>query len=155
MKRTLGALLLTLGLTLTVALPGTAAVAAAPDDEVRGPACGNIENGVANYSSANGPATVFAQFDTIKASCDRLTFTLTVYTTGPEPSVIGHASTPGTGSTNLQLQAVVSGAPAVACVELTSSGGTTVDQAPNSPDGTCSVGAEVLLNGGVGASGMR
>ena len=153
MKRLIGALLLTASLA---ALP-LAPAGAAPADQVKGSACGDI-TADANYTDAfTGVRTVFATVDTAKPSCDRATYTLTVYSTGSNPLILGQDSATGDGVTShFELDAAPIGGPDVVCVALKSSiGGKTVDLAPDNADGQCSIGTQLIVNGGTGASGMR
>lgn len=161
MKRTIGALLLALGLA---ALPARVADAAPPAGELPpGKACADI-TADASYTNTYGltglpvsPATVFAPFktETEVPFCFGTQYTLHVYATGG--TLLAQESMTGDGTiSSFQLDAEPSGAPNVVCAALTSSThAKVIDQAPNAPDGGCAIGTELVLNGDVGASGMR
>ena len=162
MKRFLGALLLTVGL-LAVPLHPVDAAPAGDRDPVKGGACADI-TADGQYVDHFFPATeaqfaptVFGTIDTAKPSCAGVTYSLSVYSTGPTPQRIGYDFETGDGITShFDLSAEVAGAPTTVCIVFASSNGDrTLDPAPNGPDGLCSIGSQRNLNGGTGASGMR
>ena len=160
MKRTIGALLLALGLTLGLVVPPVAL--AAPDDQVKGKSCADITAEAPAYTTSGGahPAAGVGLVDTAKPSCIGVTYFLRVYTTAGVH--IGTGSFEGDGVTgvgeSIQLIAPVTTGtpPADACLVFTSeSGGRVIDQAPNTADTECAVGAYFLLDGGTGARSMK
>jgi hypothetical protein len=163
MKRLIGALLLTVGL-LVVPLHPVDAAPSGDRDPVKGGACADItaDGQYADRFPTNAPdqqfaPTVFGTIDTAKASCSGITYSLSVYATGPSPARLGYDSETGDGSSShFDLSAEVTGAPATVCIVFASSNGDrTLDPAPNTPDGQCTIGTQRVLNGGTGASGMR
>lgn len=150
MKKTLGALLLTMGLA---ALPLHAADAA-PGDSVKGPGCGDIFTDV-NYSTFGGavPPTAAATVDTAKPSCAGATYRMLVLSqAGTE---LGRDEEVGDGSTSqFFLTNEPTGGPQFVCISVQSlsANGRVIDQAPDSPDAGCSEGA---LFDVTGASGGR
>lgn len=157
MKKTLGALLLTLALA---ALPLHAADAA-PGDTVRGPGCGDIQTD-SNYATFGGavPPTVFSGVTTGKPSCAGGTYVLLVLDANGN-SLLPESETAdefiGDGMTSeFALSGVPTDGPSSVCVSIESrtASGRVIDQAPDSPDVECARGALFLLDGATGGRPM-
>jgi len=166
MKRILAALLLTAGLAVTSAVPASAEKNFSGDPGSR--PCADFNNGTFTYTDdppevTDGTPRVFVQIDTQATTCSNTSYTASVYSdpgTGllgsSNPSqVIQHSD--GTSTLEFGPPGIVptgSPTPTDVCVAVTATlpGGTVLDQAPTTPTGGCSIGAEVVLDGGSGAS---
>jgi hypothetical protein len=157
MKKTLGALLLTVGL---VAVPLHAADAA-PGDSVRGPACGDIFVD-AGYATFGGqvPPTAFATVDTAKPSCDGATYQLLVLDAAGNSllpdSETGDQATGDGATSQFTLSGTPTGGPQSVCISVQSltAKGKVIDQAPDTPDAECATGAHFLVDGATGGRPM-
>lgn len=159
MKKTLGALLLTIGLA---ALPLHAADAA-PGDLVKGKSCYDF-NADMNYADrfpSNAPErqftpTVGGSIETVQPSCPDAYITLTVFDT--DGNVLGTPDVKrGDGvSSVFGVSVEVPTGPATVCVLLTTETPShrVVDQAPDQTEDGCAVGGVFLINGGTGGRPM-
>lgn len=158
MKRTLGALLLVVGLA---ALPLHVADAA-PADQVKGPGCGDIFTST-DYVTAGGniPATAFSSVTTAKPSCIGVTYRLVVLDAAGNSLLPASVTTDefvGDGVTSElpQLSGEPTGGPSTVCISIESrtSNGKVIDQAPDTPDLGCARGAVFELDGATGGRPM-
>jgi hypothetical protein len=135
--------------TAFFALP-TAAVVGAPTDSVQGPACGNIElTGVA-YRQVDSVRKVTGTFgiEFGAASCDRVTYTVYVFTPDGKTEL---ARTSSFGDFEL----TIAGEHSAVCVyaESVIAGRHVIDRAPD--DGCTAFGQPLQLTTGAGATSFR
>lgn len=126
-----------------------------------GPPCADIGEGGGSYSTAPGTTQEFvsAQAETAAVACDRVAYTLNVYSTSgtlltTDAASIADVDTDGDGDadiSSLNFFVEVPDGPAAVCVTITSSVGRHVfDSAPDSLQSGC-----LLLDGGVPAGGWH
>ena len=156
MKRILVALLLVASLGTATAVSARAESGFAGDPGSR--PCADFNNGSAAYTSQfTGSPAVFVTIDVQAALCRNVTYTVTVY---PDPGTTSLGSSAPQRITNnpdgtatIQFQGVPTGSTNNVCVVATATeASATLDQAPTTPTGHCSIGIEIVFNGGVGAS---
>jgi hypothetical protein len=131
------ALLLALAALLAIPATGTSA----PDDQVRGPGCGDIVlsdssgTGLPAYGGTEGgAATVDSLVTTAKPSCSGVVYTVSLYTDASQTNLIDSRTFNGDDVTS-QFPASFSltNAPHSVCIVATSvRGGHLIDAAPNS-----------------------
>ncbi len=169
MKRTLGALLLILGLIV----PPLQVADAAPQDQVKGKPCYDITVDALYFDRApenpplpspQFPRSVFAQINTAKLPCADLLITLAAFDqeglelATPATATIADVDPESDGTLFKMILVVGDAAPDRVCVEATSQAGTKLvdivpnapDNDPNNPANSCERGMLVVLNGGTG-----